>query len=301
VVAVLGAAVLAAVPWCLRLGGGAAATATIGVAIFVAFASALWTRRAIVSQVALDPWAQHVARLAQRGVWIGWGVMLLAHASFWVGHFPGLVDTPLAWPLAALLSTRMLRREASVWVLTAATLVMTGIVLPHWLSLVAALAAVTLALHALRQPTLLDPEAPLDAAADPYRSLAAVWPPSAEPRWDFLRASRGACVRLGTGVIACAYLACWSVDHLAPWWQHHIVALDLALVVVVAAVAHRVRTRLPWLVPALSGAQLASVHAHRVMPQSHHGQALALVVVGFALLCIALVASIRWRRGDPGG
>ncbi|MCA9707529.1 MAG: hypothetical protein KDK70_16875, partial [Myxococcales bacterium] len=164
VVAGLGAAVIALVPWALRVLEPRAASSLLAVSLFAVFAAGLWSSRRVESRVPLDDWGHTVARRSLRAVWLGWGGMVLVHASFWVSQHPSL-DTTALLPTGVLLATRWMRRESSVWITVLATLGMAGAVHPALLSLLAAMAAGALLLRALRRPTVVAP-APAPAQLD---------------------------------------------------------------------------------------------------------------------------------------
>ncbi|MBL8942363.1 MAG: hypothetical protein JNK45_04405, partial [Myxococcales bacterium] len=267
----------------------------VAVVVFALLAAGLWTRRRVDLRVALDPWPMLVARRARLAVWLGWAVMLLVHASFWIRPLPSPSQLGIALPLGLLLATRFMGRERFVWIAVGAALWITASYFAPWLWVVAAMSAVTFALRAWHQPTSVE-LAPALGIADPYRTAVEGEPAAPTTLLAFTTASAEARARLIPGVLACLYVASWTFgwEGGAPpphaWW------IELAAVVGAWLLARHAAAPLCAVVPAATMLHWTVVDRLIPMPASETGRALLAIAGGFVLLGLSLLASVRFRR-----
>lgn len=305
VVTSLGAATLAVLPWWLRTLDGETASALLGAWLFALFALGLWSSCRVEPRTAEHGFAATVARRSIRATWAGWTVMLLVHVGFWLSQDATLHGAALV-PAAALLCTRLVRRETTTWLVVLGTLGFVLVHAPQLLSTTAGMAAATLCLRALRQPGR--PVAPPVVPATPgdvYRVDATLPPappptPLPSPR-PFVMAPRDERLRLLTGAAGCLYLAVWTQGWSGGPWPSHVWWLDAVLLVATLAAFARLR-RSAVLVPLA----LASVHlvvALRLVPtpRSALEWGIACIGLGFALLVLSLLVSVRWRHRMVAG
>lgn len=300
VVASCGAVTLALLPWVVRGLGEDAASPVLGAWLFVLFATGLWTSRRVISRVTPTPWAATVARRSIRATWIGWAGMMLIHAGFWLSEHRGL-DASVLVPAAILLGTRAAKRESTTWLVVSGTLLYIGAARPSLLWLTAAMAAVVLVLRALRQPVSQARVEPASATAraDVYRVDPSPAPPVSPPpsaELHFIVAAPQARRRLLLGAAGCGYLAVWTCGWTGGPWPEHRWWLDL--VVVAATLLVVVYTRRHALL-GLPGLLLTHwVVSLRLVsgPQSALQWGIACIGVGFGLLALCLIVSVRWRQ-----
>lgn len=88
-------------------------------------------------------------RRTVRATWALWAALTVAHVWFWSNEFE--LRCGLSVPVCLLLSTRWMPGEGSAWLAIAGAL-LCGILMPPFLAVVAVMAAITLALRAVRKP-----------------------------------------------------------------------------------------------------------------------------------------------------
>lgn len=268
--------------------------------VFSLFASALWSGREVSSAVRLDDWGSTVLRRGLRAAWLMWALLALSHVWFWSDeHAIGLGRM---LPVALLLVTRFVRRESTVWIVVGATLLLVGSCMPAAFALCAALAAVVLALRALRQPTFDLQSASAPAPAPPYRAPAGEVspPPRVRPRLSFCLASPEARLRLLSGALFGVYLSAWTRGWSGGPWPEHVLPLDLAFTAAAAMGAWKLHARIALLPLAGTYAHLAVQTGTVSAPETVLGWGAASVSAGFGLLLASLAASWRYRQPKSG-
>jgi hypothetical protein len=245
---------------------------------------------AATSLVPLDAWAAKVLARSVRATWSVWGVLLALHALFWSTQHPLFLGAVV--PAFALLALRRVRREAHVWVALASSFVVVLVVAPSATSACAFAAAVALAQRAFSRSATLaslhERSAPTMREQSPYRND--------EPAPPVMHLDVAARARLLAGALFGLYASIWTLGWSGGALPPHLVALDAALVVAVAALVWRLRARLAL-------APLAAIGVHAVFasglvppPRSLLEWGAASVVLGFLLLVISLVTSYRLRH-----
>lgn len=293
-----GALGLAAIPWLLRTVDAPTASTGLILWSFGLMAAGLWSPRKIESLTPLGPWPATVARRSFRAIWIGWGAASVLHMLFWAAHFPETLQLTGLVPAALLLATRAIRAERLVWAQVGATLLLVLAYVPALLPLTLLMAAAVLVLRARRCPTLIAADADDETMEDPYRGLD---DDSGDdvPRsdgWTLRPAPREQAVRLLVGASTCLYLAAWWRGWDGVALPAHNLVLDLLLVVVAVAAARRLRRGLPLLPATLSLTHLVIARQLLPIPTSTTQTGLLSIGVGFALLLVSLVISVRWSR-----
>ncbi len=270
---------------------------------FALSASALWTERSVTSRAELDAWGQTVLRRSVRATWIVWGLLVLVHVAFW-----GRAFEFSAWslvPVALLVGTRWLRRELAVWVTVGGTLVLVGSAAPPFFPVVALLAAATLALRALRRPTLLDVSVPSSHRAAPYRvpgGQRSTAPATAH--WSFRPAAAPEMARLLVGSIGASYLSLWTEAAGWAWgepWPGHVLVLDLAFAAALLAVVYVHRLRFAAVPLVATWFHLAVQTEIVTAPRGPIQWGATAVLLGFGLLGLSLTASWWWQRQVASG
>ena len=237
--------------------------------VFALFAAGLWSKRQVVSRVALDAWSETVLRRSARATWSIWAVLALCHVGLWMDDL-GVSISALV-PAAVLLSTRFMHREAAVWFTASVTLVIVAATMPQSFYATSTFAAVALALRALRQPTA----------------------------GSFQCAARPAVLRLLTGSLSCTYLAAWTLFWTAGPWPEHVLLLDTLFASVFAALFWKLRARLAALPLTAGAAHLAGQMGLVLLPSSVLEWGVTAVISGFALLAGAVAATWHYRNVDP--
>lgn len=293
VVSVLGGVTLALVPWLPWVVTLETASVLPGLLVFTMCAVALWVPPKIESRVRLSAWGATVARRSFRALWVGWTVALAAHIAFVVRSGPDL-GGGIFVPVALVLATRFVRTEHRVWAWLVGTLVLVGVLMPEDLSITFVLVAIGFALRALRRPRFIlpaDPEGP----DDPYRTAQDLETPKPRGRWVFGPSSRPAMARLAAAAFTCLYLALWTRGWSGGTWPSHVLWLDASFVSTALIISWRTRS---WnlVLPSLATAlHLVVVRQWLPMPQSTTQWAVGSIGLGFALLVMGLLVSIRWR------
>jgi hypothetical protein len=253
--------------------------------LFALFALGLWGSLRVSSLVALDEWGRTVFKRTVRSTWAIWAVLTLSHVWFWADEF-GLRMALFA-PLLMLLSTRWMPRESSVWLAVTGALLV-GLLMPEFLATIACLAALTLALRALRQP--FEPAADEESAGEGNRRLHA-------RASYFGPAERAARLRLLVGATSALHLSVWTSDWSGSALPGHSPWLDLSTTVVLLGMLWAFRAYVALVPLALNyfhlGVQTGTLSAPRTRAQ----WGLSEVGLGFALLAMALIASWQAKRG----
>jgi hypothetical protein len=240
----------------------------------------------ITSSLTLDAWGRTVFKRAVRGTWAIWAVLTLSHVWFWADEFD--LRGALCVPLLLLLSTRWMPRESSVWLAVAGAL-LAGCMMPAFFVTIALMAAITLALRALRQPS--------DAPAEEFDAPAASERPHARPiRFGF--AERPERMRLLTGSASSLYLAAWTPDWFGGALPPHSLWLDVLLTAVLLAMVWGLRAYVALVPLALDYVHLGYQSGALSLPRTRTEWGLSEVGLGFALLIAALLTSLRLRASQ---
>jgi len=293
-VAAAGAAGLALLPHYLCQSDATAKDAVVALWLFALVAAALWSRRAVASEVPLDDWQRTVLSRALRATWALWGLLVLLHVAFWSAEHQ--VGLGVLAPAALLLGTRWMKNEGSVWSTVAATLVVVAKVAPGSLWLVALMGAAALALRALVATTTKRRGVVAAPNADPYRRPSEAG--SAPEEVEVLTvADADARARLLGGAMCGVWLAAWTHGWPGGDLPAHVLPLDLALTAAALALVWKARARAVLAPLSLSYLHYA-VQARLVSPPSSSLQwGVTAVVIGFALLIGSLAAGWLLRRG----
>jgi hypothetical protein len=292
-----GAAGVAILPYALRHAAPRAGTTLAALWAFSLLAGGLWSARRVDSTVVLGAWARTVKRRALLATWSLWASLAIFHGVFWCSeHALGIL-----WlaPMMILLATRWMRRETNVWVTVASTLFTVALTAPALFSLSALMAAVLLALRALRQPWAIRRDAATPTPA-PYRTLADNEACTRVIATRFGRADHGAMLRLLSGAVLSTYLAAWTRSWTGGPWPAHAAGLDLLLTAILLSGAWRARA-VGALLPAIAVWVDCVLRSGLVpWPQSILGWGLSSVTLGFALLFVAVAISYWLRpRAEP--
>ncbi len=285
-IAVLGASGVALIPPLSRSVEPRALGTIVGFWAFSVCAAALWTSRRVTSLAPLDAWGRTVLRRSLRAAWSIWGLLAAGHVVFWIGQYH-LRPSILA-PAALLLATRWMRREGHVLLAVATTVVFAARCVPHDLASAALMAAVVLALHALRRP--VEPDVAEPAEHEAYRGAHAdVEPTDVAP--GFAVAAPAVVVRQLAWAGWAVYLAAWTWSWSGGPLPAHAAPLDL--VASLAAVVALARVRV-W----VAAAPLLATWAHWAIqtrlvraPQSTLQWGVSCVGAGFGLLLASLVGA----------
>lgn len=293
-VAAMGAAILPH----LLVGADAHAKSTLAAGwLFALFAFALWTRREVDSLEPLDAWGRQVLRRALWATWALWATLTVGHVLFWSSEWRISVGPLIV--VAMLLITRLLRREGQVWLIVGATLLFVGLAMPETMSIAAAMAAVVLILHALRQPSPVAGVDRPDRASGPYRTAVTDPPPASDDPDTplvFAPAERAARLRLLSGALCSVYLAVWTHGWIGGAWPAHVLVLDVAFGVAIAMLVWKASTRAVVVALPMTCLHWAAQVGHIRMPNSPLEWGLLCVGLGFSLLAISLLASWRLRH-----
>ncbi len=287
---------LGVAPHVMARGDAATSSVLVTVWLFALACIALWTSRKVESTAALDAWGETVLRRAVRGTWVAWTVLLLFHVAFWRDE--AALSLPLLLPALLLLSTRFMRREASVFAAISVALGATALASPASLSLCAGMASVVLVLQAFRHANQFREEAHTPVDSGPYRTPDTDAP--RKPRYHvvFALAPLGTRVRMLSAAVFGVYLALWTISWSGGAWPAHVLALDLLLTAVVALMVYKARAR-TILVPLTTtylhfAVQIGVVSA----PATALQWGATCVGVGFALLIASVLASVRLQRAS---
>jgi hypothetical protein len=288
-VVTLGALGLAVLPRCIEPGSDAG-SAVVALWLFAVFALRLWTSPTVASEVSLDAWARTVLRRSLAATWLIWAALLMAHVAFWVVVL-GLRAAVFV-PVALLLATRFMRREARVWAAVGGTLLLVATWMPTFFWVSALLAAGALGLFALRRPGLMaQAEEVVPVRDGPYRTADLRLASAEPPGTLFRRADRGSLLRLLTGSLFAVYLASWTCGWSGGPWPAHIVLLDGLLAAALLFMAVPLRGRIAFVPLAATSLHLALERGWIATPRSTLGWGATSTALGFAVMLVALGVS----------
>jgi hypothetical protein len=293
-VAAFGALGVAVLPRALDQGDPARASALVALWVFALFAAGLWSSRAVTSAVDLDAWGRTVLARTVKATWAIWAVLALIHVVFWCVAYQ--VSPLVLLPVALLLATRWMDREATVWGAVTGTLLFVGWGMPGAMSSVALMAAGALGLRALRRPTWIEPGIDEARSTAPYRVPRTGEPPGKRPSiLYFAREARDARFRLLVGALSAVYLAAWTSGWSGGSLPEHVIALDLLLAAAAALVVWRARAWVALAPVATMTLHLAIQTKHLTAPASPAQWGGSAVGLGFGLLVLSLLVSWRLR------
>src|SRR6185369_9364534 len=184
-------------------------------------------------------------------------------------------------PVCLLLSTRWMPREASAWLATAGAL-LCGLLMPPFLAVIAVMAAITLALRALRKPTACDED-----ESHEFDEIDSA-PVDAE---SFGFAPRPERMRLLVGSTSVTYLSVWTLGWPGGALPEHVFWLDGMLTVALLALVWGFRAYVALLPLASSYLHLGVQAGTLSLPRTRAQWGLAEVGLGFALLATAVLTS----------
>ena len=256
--------------------------------VFALFACGIWGSLRIESLVGLNAWGRTVLRRAGRATWAILAALTLAHAWFWTSEFE--LQRGLIVPVLLLLATRWTSRESSVWLAVAGAL-LSGLMMRPFFATIAGMAAITLALRALRQPI-----------ESPARELG-VFGADGDLRARSLYfgvAPRPERMRCLTGSAASLYLSGWTLGWPGGALPVHVWWLDLSLAAVLLAMVWGFRAYVALMPLALSYLHLGVQAGTVSLPRTRAQWGLTEVGLGFALLAIGVLTSwqLRGRRAE---
>jgi len=252
--------------------------------VFVLFACGFWGSLRVTSLVELDAWGRKVLRRSVRATWAIWAALTLAHVWFWASEFE--LELGLVVPVALLLSTRWMPRESSAWLAVVGAL-FSGFMMPQYLAPIAAMAAITLALRAFRQP--------IEPAHDELDELGEFDEPRAESS-IFGLAPRAERMRLLVGSASVGYLSVWTLQWAGGALPRHAFWLDSLLLAILLGMVWGLRAYVA-LVPMALGALHLGVQTGRLsLPRTRAQWGLTEVGLGFALLAVAVLTSWQAKR-----
>jgi len=268
----------------LRQVNSACMSSLVALWVFALFAFGLWSSLRIESLLRLDAWGRTVFQRVVRATWAILAALTLSHVWFWATEFE--LERALIVPVILLLSTRWMPRESSVWLAVAGAL-LSGVLMPPFLATIAGMAAMTLALRALRQPT----ESPADepGALDVGDGL-----PARVLRFGL--AERRERMRLLVGSVSILYLSAWTLNWSGGALPAHAFGLDALLTAVLLAMLWGFRAYSALVPLALSYLHLGVRAGTLSLPRTRAQWGLSEVALGFALLATAVLTSWQSRR-----
>jgi len=276
-------------PVFLRHGNSTSMSSLLALWVFALFAFGLWSPPRITTRIGLDLWAQTVLKRTVRATWAILAVLTLCHVWFWANEF-GL-ERALIIPVLLLLSTRWMPRASSVWVAVAGAL-LSGLLMPTFFATIAGMAAITLALRALRRPSESVVE-DLDEQ-DFGKGLQA-------RSVSFGLAAPSERMPLLVGSVSSIYLSVWTLKWWGGPWPAHVWWLDSLLVAVLLGMVWGFEAYVA-LVPLVMSALHLGVQTGTVaLPRTRAQWGLSEVGLGFALLATALLTSWQLRSGQADG
>ncbi|MFS8069969.1 MAG: hypothetical protein ACMG6S_26695 [Byssovorax sp.] len=294
-VAAFGALGLAVLPRCLSQADPGHMNALVALWVFSVFAAGLWTSRAVTSSVELDAWGRTVLARVLKATWLMWATLALFHVIFWCAAYQ--VSPLVLLPVALLLATRWMLRDAAVWCAVTGTLLLVGWVMPGSMSSAALMSASVLCLRAMRRPTWTHHERGERRSTAPYRVPRTGEPPGHRPAsLGFTRAKRDAMQRLLIGSLCCVYLSAWTSGWSGGSLPEHVLALDGLLTAAAALIVWRARAWVALAPLAAMYFHLAVQRQHIRAPASPEQWGGAAVGLGFSLLVASLVMSWRLRK-----
>ena len=299
---IAGAACVALLPIVSRWTTSDERSTFAGLAVFAIGAAALSTGREVRSERGFDV----RGRRAMRGVQVLFALAALGHVAYACAEM-GISRVPVLAALA-LVGTRLLRTEVSVWIVSVVTIGVVAQVDGSFAPLALAMATASLTLHGLR--VRVDPtEDAREPRGPSYRGAPIMEDLTRDERTTlaatpivFAASPIVAQRRLALGAIALGYLALvtWGGDGLLS--THHAV-IDAGLVVVSLGLVVQRRAFGPLAPIGLAATHLAIVEEVVVPPRSALELGVWAIATGFAMLGLSVMASVRWGRGasvDPG-
>jgi hypothetical protein len=257
--------------------------------VFALFAYGIWGSLRIKSLVRLDLWGRTVLQRAVRTTWAILVALTLSHVWFWTTEFE--LKRALIVPVLLLLSTRWMPRESSVWLAVAGAL-LSGMMMPPFFATIAGMAAITLALRALRQP-IESPAGELGVlGTDDGLHASAVC---------FGVAERPERMRLLTGSASSLYFSAWTLNWSAGALPAHVWWLDSSLAAVLLGMVWGFRAYVALVPLALSGLHLGVQAGAVSLPRTRAQWGLSEVGLGFALLATAVLTSWQSKSGCAEG
>lgn len=253
--------------------------------VFALFAFGLWGAPEITSRVSLDLWAQTVLRRTVRATWAILALLTLSHVWFWASEFE--LERALILPVLLLLSTRWMPRTSSVWLAVAGAL-LSGLLMPAFFATIALMAAITLALRALRRP--------IESAVDEPDESELSDGPRARPM-SFGLAAGAERMPLLVGSVSSLYLSAWTLDWSGGALPAHVWWLDSSLAALLLGMVWGFQAYMALLPLALSALHLGVQTGTIALPRTRAQWGLSEVGLGFALLATALLTSWQLRSG----
>ena len=271
-------------PPLLRQTSAVSGTSLVALWVFALLAFGFWAVPRVTSLVPLDAWGRTVLKRAVRVTWALWATLTLAHAWFWTSEFE--LRRGLIVPVCLLLSTRWMPRESSVWLAVAGAL-LCGFLMPPFLATIAVMAAITLALRALRKP--------LEAPADESGAFGEVGDSHTGAEY-FGFAERPERLRLLVGSTSVAYLSVWTLSYAGGALPEHVFWLDSLLTAALLAMVWGLRSHIALVPLALSYLHFGVQTGRVSLPRTRAGWGLSEVGLGFALLAAAVLTSWQSKR-----
>jgi hypothetical protein len=296
-----GATAIALLPHAYRELAPGARGELVALVVYAVGALALSTSRDVRAQHGFDV----RGRRAILGVQVLFAAAALAHLAYACASLrvPGVALVAAL----ALLSLRVVRSEARVWLGALGVVLATALVRPEAAPVVAVLAAAALALHAVRVRAPREADAPERIEGPSYRgapidelggteiSLLAARP------IRFVASGTEARLRLGLGALALAHLGLTGLltEGEPSLLATHRVALDVLLALVTLASLTRTR-RAVVLAPLTTGlVHLALVEGWLVWPRDGLELGIWAISLGFSTLGVSIALSVR-AGASPG-
>ncbi|HWZ89380.1 MAG TPA: hypothetical protein VNW92_11040, partial [Polyangiaceae bacterium] len=272
----------------LRQGNAVSMSSLVALWVFLLFASGIWGSLRIKSLVGLDLWGRTVLQRAVRATWAIWAALTLSHVWFWTTEFE--LKRALIIPVLLLLSTRWMPRESSVWLAVAGAL-LSGLTMPPFFATIAGMAAIALALRALRQPLESPTREPSMLGGDDDLHASTV---------RFGLAERPERMRLLSGSASSLYFSAWTLNWSAGALPPHVWWLDSSLAAVLFGMVWGFRAYVALVPLALSCLHLGVQTGTVSLPRTRAQWGLSEVGLGFALLATAVLTSWQSRSASAG-
>lgn len=270
-------------PLFLRRGDSVGMSSLVALWVFALFALGLWSSPRITTRLGLDLWAQTVLNRTIRATWSIFAALTLCHVWFWASEFE--LKHALIIPLLLLLSTRWMPRASSVWFAVAAAL-LSGILMPAFFATIAGMAAITLALRALRRPSESEVDEPDERDMSDGLHGRSV---------SFGLAARPERMPLLVGSVSSLYLFVWTLNWSGGAWPAHVWWLDLLLAGVLLGMVWGLQAYAALVPLAMSSLHLGVQTGTVALPRTRAQWGLSEVGLGFALLASALLTSWQLR------
>ncbi|HKO48664.1 MAG TPA: hypothetical protein VJV79_13125 [Polyangiaceae bacterium] len=285
----LGALGVLLFPPLLRQGSAISMSSLVALWLFALFALGFWGSFRITSLVGLDDWGRTVMKRTVSATWAIWAVLTLGHAWFWASEFE--LRSTLIVPVALLLSTRWMPRESSAWLAVAGAL-LCGILMPPFFATIAGMAAITLALRALRQPIESPAHEPGACEGNENEHFGGR---------DFGFAQRPERMRLLVGSASVLYLSGWTMGWAGGVLPAHAWWLDTLFTAVLLGMVWGLRAYVALVPLALSYLHLGVQAGTVSLPRTRAQWGLTEVGLGFALLATAVLTSWQSRNARTQG